>query len=58
MERETPVVILREERDGQRHGIISAEGVCRKRLLANGFLSLSSCLRKNNYEKGSLKEKQ
>ena len=46
------------ERDGQRHGIIGAEGVCRKLNLAIGFLSLSSCLRKNIYEKSSSKEQQ
>ena len=58
MERETPVAILREERDGQRHGKIGAEVVCGKRVLPVGFLSLSSCLGKTINEKGSSKEKQ
>ena len=57
MERETPVAILREEkRDGQRHGRIGAEGVCGKRVLPVGFLSLSSCLRKNINEKAVRKK--
>ena len=30
--------------------MIGAEGVCGKRVLAIGFLSLSSCLRKNVYD--------
>ena len=46
------------ERDGQIHGRIGAEGVYGKRVLPVGFLSLSSCLSKNNNEKGSSKEKQ
>ena len=57
MERETPVAILREERDGQRHGRIGAEGACGKCVLPVEFLSLSSCSRKNINEKGSSKEK-
>ena len=48
MERETPVAILGEERethtgrDRERHGRVGAEGVCGKRVLPVGFLSLSS----------------
>ena len=49
MERETPVVILREERE---------TGIDTKRVLPVGFLSLYSCLRENINEKGSSKEKQ
>ena len=44
--------------DGPRHGGMGAEGACGKRVLPVGFLSLSSCLRKNINEKSSSKEKQ
>ena len=59
MEREIPVALLSEERerDGQRHGRIGAEGVCGKRVLPVGFLSLSSCLRKSLMKKAIRKKK-
>ena len=57
MERETPVASLKEEREtGTRHGRIGAEGVCGKRVLPVGFLSLSLCLRKTLMKKAVRKK--